>query len=178
LPLRIPTFVEPSPYNPPGNLRSGELPEVAMTLNDESLPVPRLGVDTEGVTWVPAYTDFKVHDITDADDPEPLDMNWGPWSKSFPQGNRRFLTKRLWGFYNEPPYFHHGIYTTARQAVLGHSGEARESRAKFQQCSKYDQDSLIEFLKTLQVLPPGTKDLIVDEHYRKKVWPPRDAVSQ
>jgi hypothetical protein len=24
----------------------------------------------------------------------------------------------------------------------------------------------------LQVLPPGTKDLVVDEHHQPKVWPP------
>ena len=31
---------------------------------------------------------------------------------------------------------------------------------------------MIEFLKTLQVLPPGTKALVVDEHYQPKAWPP------
>ena len=39
---------------------------------------------------------------------------------------------------------------------------------------KYDQDSLIEFLKTLQVLPPGTKDLIVDENFKARPWPPKE----
>ncbi len=163
-------FVEPGPYNAPGSLRSGELRDVKVDLNDPGLPGPRLSADRDGVTWVPAFTDFRVHDITDPDDPEPLDMNWGTWSKGFQQGNRQFLTKRLWGFYNEAPYFHHGLYMTARQAILAHAGEAKESRRKFQDAAKYDQDSLIEFLKTLQVLPPGTKDLIVDEHFRKKNW--------
>jgi len=58
-----------------------------------------------------------------------------------------------------------------RQAVLGHAGEARESRDAFQKLTKYEQDALIEFLKTLQVLPPGIRDLIVDENFRPKVWP-------
>ncbi|MDQ2712265.1 MAG: hypothetical protein M3Y24_08570 [Acidobacteriota bacterium] len=35
--------------------------------------------------------------------------------------------------------------------------------------SGYERDSLIEFLKTLQVLPPGTRNLIVDDKFRKKV---------
>ncbi|MCX6595544.1 MAG: thiol oxidoreductase, partial [Acidobacteria bacterium] len=178
LPLQAKAFTEPSPYNPPGNVRTGEMAEVSMTLNDPRLPGPRLTADAEGITWVPAYTDMKVHDITDATDPEPLDMNWGPWAKSFPQGNRKFLTKRLWGFYNEPPYFHHGLFATARQAILAHGGEAAGTRRKFQNAPKYDQDSLIEFLKTLQVLPPGTKDLIVDEKFQPKIWPPREAASQ
>jgi hypothetical protein len=64
------------------------------------------------------------------------------------------------------------MYTTMRAALLAHSGEALESRRAFQQLSKYEQDSLIEFLKTLQVLPPGTKDLVVDEQFHAKVWPP------
>ena len=58
--------------------------------------------------------------------------------------------------------------TTMRQAVLAHGGEALEQREAFRQLSAPDQDALIEFLKTLQVLPPGTKDLVVDEHYLKK----------
>jgi len=38
----------------------------------------------------------------------------------------------------------------------------------------YERDALIEFLKTLQVLPPGTKDRIVDDRFRAREWPPVD----
>ena len=100
-------------------------------------------------------------------------MNQSPWSKAFKGGNCRFLTKRLWGAANEPPFFHHGLFTTLRQSVLAHAGEALESRKAFQTLTKYEQDSLIEFLKTLQVLPPGVKDLVVDENFKPKAWPPR-----
>jgi hypothetical protein len=34
--------------------------------------------------------------------------------------------------------------------------------------SAYEQDSVIEFLKTLQVLPPGTEHLTVDDRGRAK----------
>jgi hypothetical protein len=54
--------------------------------------------------------------------------------------------------------------------VLAHAGEALDSRQAFEALPDYDKDSLIEFLKSLQVLPPGTKDLVVDENYRPKVW--------
>ena len=57
-------------------------------------------------------------------------MNQTVWSPKFTAGNRRFLTKRLWGAANEPPYFHHGLFTTMRQAVLAHSGEALERDAR------------------------------------------------
>ena len=100
-------------------------------------------------------------------------MNQSQWSKKFKEGNRRFLTKRLWGAANEPPFFHHGLFTTLRQSVLAHSGEALESRRSFQALPAAEQDALIEFLKTLQVLPPGTKDRIVDENYRARTWPPK-----
>jgi len=105
-------------------------------------------------------------------------MNQSTWSPKFKEGNRYFLTKRLWGAANEPPYYHHGLFTTMRRSILAHAGEALESRRTFEACSKYDQDSLIEFLKTLQVLPPGTRDLIVDENFHAKVWPPPVSVSQ
>lgn len=165
-------YTEPNPFNPPTNLRRGEAKDISFDLNDASLPLPRLAPSKDATTLdIPVFTDFKLHDITDPSetaDAEPLDMNQNVWANKFSTGNRRFLTKRLWGCANQPPYFHHGLYTTMRQAVLGHSGEALESRKKFQALSKYDQDALIEFLKSLQVLPPETKDLIVDENFHKK----------
>lgn len=170
-------YSEPNVYNPPTNLRPGTTKTLSVDLNDPSLPQPRLtpGAGTD-VLMVPVFTDFKLHDISDpavAEDAEPLDMNQTVWSAKFYQGNRRFLTKRLWGAANEPPYFHHGLFTTLRQSVLGHAGEALASRRSFQACSEYEQDSLIEFLKSLQVLPPGTKSLIVDEKFQPKQWPPK-----
>jgi cytochrome c peroxidase len=173
-------YTEPNPYNPPMNLRPGDARVLSVDLTDPSLPQPRLvpSADQPDVIHVPAYTDFKLHDITDASNPheaEPLDMNQPVWSPKFHQGNRRFLTKRLWGAANEPPYFRHGLFTTLRQAVLGHAGEALAEKRAFQKLAPREQDALIEFLKTLQVLPPGTRALVVDEYNQPKAWPPADA---
>ncbi|WEF33903.1 di-heme oxidoredictase family protein [Pseudoduganella chitinolytica] len=170
------TFTEPGPFNPAGNLRSGDARTVRVDLNDRALPAPRLAPEhpDDLVMMVPAYTDMKLHDITDPDEPMPLeslDMNWPVWAPKFPAGNRRFLTRRLWGIANSGPYFHHGMYSTMREAVLGHSGEALASRRAFQAASADDQAALIEFLKSLQVLPPGTVNLVVDEHYRPRERP-------
>jgi hypothetical protein len=170
-------YSEPNPYNPPTNLRTGEARSLRVDLNDAALPGPRLAPSaSEGqVVRVPLYSDLKLHDITDPAEPEEaeaLDMNWFVWSPKFSEGNRRFLTKRLWGAANEPPYFHHGLFTTLRQAVLSHNSEALAERRAYQALPAYDQDSLIEFLKTLQVLPPGTKHLIVDEKFQPRAWPP------
>jgi CxxC motif-containing protein (DUF1111 family) len=126
------------------------------------------------VLHVPANTDFQLHDITDPEDDtakEPLDVTEPSRSAPFAAGNRRFLT-RLWGVANQPTHVHHGLFTTMRQAVLAHAGEAVGQRIAFERLAKYEQDALLEFLKSLQVLPPGTKDLIVDEQYRPKIWPP------
>jgi len=168
-------FSEPNPFNPPLNLRVGDAPTLSVDLSSDKLPTPRLK-PSHGVVMVPAYTDLKLHDITNGTgDPniEPLDMNQPAGSPGFFAGNRKFLTRKLWGTANEPPFFHHGQYTTLRQAVLAHAGEAVTSRRAFEGLSEYEQGSIIEFLKTLQVLPPGTKHLIIDEDGEKKQWPPR-----
>jgi hypothetical protein len=166
-------FSEPNPFNPPGNLQPGQVPSLKMNLNDDDLPGPRLR-SSGGVTMVPAYTDLKLHDICgEPDDPniEPLDMQQPPGSPGFLAGNRKFVTRKLWGVANEPPYFHHGKFTTMREAVLAHAGEALESREAFEALSSYDRDSIIEFLKSLQILPPGVKFRVVDENYRPRFWP-------
>lgn len=170
-------YSEPNPYNPPLNLRPGTTKTISMDLNNKALPSPRLGPHPARpeIVWVPAYTDLKLHDISDpSESGEALDQNQTPWTPKFRNGNRRFLTKRLWGVANEPPFFHHGLFTTLRQSVLAHCGEAIESRKRFQDSAEYDQDSLIEFLKSLQILPPGTADLVVDENFKPRKWPPSD----
>ena len=163
-------FTEPNPFNPSGNRRVKDGPVFRVDLTSASLPLPRLQPEN-GVVWVPAFTDLKLHDITDGpDDPnrEPVDMNQPAGSALFFQGNSRFLTKKLWGAANEPPYFHHGLYTTLREAVMAHGGEAATSRAAFKALSQSDRDAVIEFLKSLQVLPPGTAALVVDENGRPR----------
>ena len=50
-----------------------------------------------------------------------------------------------------------------REAVLAHHGEAEGSGNGFRRLPKYDQDSIIEFLKSLQILPPGAKSFCVNQ---------------
>ena len=157
-------YTEPNPYNPTGNLTPGQASSLSVDLTSDELPRPRLKPDKDGIVWVPAYTDLKLHDICDGpNDPngEPLDMQAKPGSEAFFAGNRKFLTRKLWGTANEPPFFHHGQFTTMREAVLAHAGEALKSRQAFEAASGYEQDSIIEFLKTLEVVPPDTHELVV-----------------
>jgi hypothetical protein len=173
-------YSEPNPFNPAKppqgpNLLVGQAPTLTVDLSSDELPSPRLK-PSHGVTLVPAYTDLKLHDITTGvpGDPniEALDMNQPLGSPAFFAGNAKFLTRKLWGTANEPPFFHHGMFTTLRQAVKAHDGEAKSARIAFDALSQYEQDSVIEFLKTLQVLPPGTRALVIDEFGRRKHWPP------
>ena len=170
-------FTEPGPFNSSVRGTRESKGALKVDLTDDSLPAPRLlatAARPDSIA-VPAYTDLKLHDITDPADrdaAEPLDINQPRGSKLYRQGNRKFLTRRLWGAANEPPYFHHGLFTTLREAVVAHSGEATEERRAFAALTVTNQDAILTFLGTLQVLPPGTRSLIVDEHYRPKTWPP------
>jgi Di-haem oxidoreductase, putative peroxidase len=187
-------YFEPNPYNPSAgpntpNLQLGQTnypvsaPALTVDLTSDTLPAPRLRAD-RGLIMVPAYTDLKLHDISATSNPatdpecEPLDQNQPAGSPEFFAGNCKFITRKLWGFYNQGGAFmHHGKFTTAREAVEAHSGEALSSRQAFDALSKDQQNDIIEFLKSLQVLPPGTKSLTVDERGQPKAWPPTTATS-
>lgn len=147
-------FTEPNSYNPTDQIRRGEMPEVRADLSDPSLPGPRL-TPVNGVVVVPAYTDFKLHNISD-----------------MPGAGQKILTRRLWGVANEPPYFHDGRFDTLRAATLAHAGEAAAARAAFVALPLAEQDAVIEFLKSLQVLPPGARALVIDESGNPQAWPP------
>ena len=182
-------YFEPNPYNPATGPNSPNLllgatnypvsaPALTVDLTSNMLPLPRLRA-RDGVVLVPAYTDLKLHDISATSNPatdpecEPLDQNQPAGSAAFFGGNCKFITRKLWGFYNQGGAFmHHGKFTTAREAVEAHNGEALSQRLAFDALSPDLQNDVIEFLKSLQVLPPGAKTLLVDEHGNPKRWPP------
>ena len=153
-------FTEPNPYNPPGNLQTGEAATLTVDLSHSALPGKR-PKPHKGVLWVQAFTDLKLHDITSGSgDPnaEAININHPAGSAEFLGGNSQFLTKKLWGAANERPYFHHGKFTTLRDATLAHDGEAVDSRVAFETLDESDQARIIEFLKSLQVVGPRGHD--------------------
>ena len=182
-------YFEPSPYNPATgsnapNLRLGPVnypataPALAVDLTSEALPLPRLRPH-HGEVMVELYSDLKLHDISATSKPqtdpecEPLDQNQPAGSPGFFAGNCKFITRKLWGFYNQGGAFmHHGKFTTAREAVEAHSGEALSQRRAFDALPRDLQNAVIEFLKSLQVLPSGAESLVVDERGKSKRWPP------
>jgi hypothetical protein len=67
---------------------------------------------------------------------------------------------------------HDGLFTTIREAVLAHSGEALSERRAFELLSNSGQKAVLDFLGSLQVLPAGTRSTIVDEHFAPRSWAP------
>jgi CxxC motif-containing protein (DUF1111 family) len=170
-------YSEPNPFNPTSgpntpNLTPGPsnypvtAPPLLVDLTSDDLPQPRLKPNG-GVLMVPAYTDLKLHVMANGPtDPiaEPLDQNQPAGSPEFFAGNEKFITRKLWGLANAGPFGHAGKFTTMRDEInFGHNGEATSSRQAFQALTPSQQDDVIEFLKSLQVLPPGTRCLVVDE---------------
>ena len=151
-----------------------------MDLTSEELPGYRVE-PIDGTVWVPAFTDLKLHDITrGSGDPgrEALNINHPGGTLAFLRGNSHFLTKKLWGAANERPYMHHGKVNTLREATLAHFGEAEWTRDNFLALESYRQDQVIEFLKSLQVLPDGVRVGACDEAGEPKLgWPPRSFFS-
>ena len=140
-------YTEPGPYNPAGNLQSGQVAPLSIDLTSDELPQPRLRA-VHGVVMVPLYTDFKLHDICRGpEDPnrEPLNANAPAGSSEFFAGNAKFLTRRLWAIGSKPNYFHHGQFTTIREAILNHFGEALSTQQAFSALGTYQQGAVIEF---------------------------------
>jgi CxxC motif-containing protein (DUF1111 family) len=146
-------FTEPNPFNPPGNLQADDAQAVRIDLTDPRLPGKR-PKPRKGVVWVSAFTDLKLHDISDPLDEgaaESININHPPGSEGFLAGNRRFLTKKLWGSANESPYFHHGRFTTLREATRAHAGEAEDARAAFDALLPEEQAYVIAFIQSLRI---------------------------
>jgi len=94
---------------------------------------------------VPAFTDLKRHDMGPALDTEKLVQAGVPTSE--------WITRKLWGFASEPHFLHHGRATLISEAILAHGGEGQAARDAFAALPEKAQDEIVEFLKTLQVLP-------------------------
>ena len=153
LPLFDPVFTEPNPFNPDGNLRPKDVGKLFTVDLTKEGPGPHLKRGVEGIVMVPAFTDLKRHKMGDALNNEQIVQDGVPTDE--------WLTRKLWGMSSEPPFLHHGRATLISEAILAHGGEAEESRKVFAVLPPEDQDAIVEFLKSLQVLPEGTDDLVI-----------------
>ncbi len=163
-------FTEPNPYNPPGNLHPDETEELFSFDMTTEGPAPRLRRTRTGGAFVAAFTDLKRHDLND-EDYDHFDNELLPQGKlngfapaddftipAPPRPTGEFLTRKLWDVANSDPYGHRGDLTIMTEAIHFHGGDARESRDAFFALSHGYQGDIIEFLKTLQVVPPQPDD--------------------
>jgi mono/diheme cytochrome c family protein len=154
--LNDPVFSEPGPYNDEGTMRAQETTHFVRFDLTRDTPSPRLERLSDGRAVVRAYTDLKRHRICDREKPHFCNEHL---VRDAPPPDQ-FITKRLWGVGNTMPYGHRGDLTTLREAILNHGGDARESRIAFEHLAAADQDAVIVFLETLQVLPEGSPSVI------------------
>lgn len=66
---------------------------------------------------------------------------------------RAYLTPRLWGVADSPPYLHDGRAPNFDYAVAGHGGEGAEARTAFTALSPHDKGGLRVYLMSLRRLP-------------------------
>jgi hypothetical protein len=157
------SFSEPNPFNPAGNLGPQDVGQFVTFDLTRDIPQPRLERSSGGGAIVRAYTDLKRHII--CDDQDPFFRNERVTQNSVPVG--QFITRKLWDVGNTAPYGHRGDLTTITEAILHHAGAARPHRERFAALSSEQQDEIIEFLKQLQVLPPGSPREITEDELRR-----------
>lgn len=165
-------FTEPNPYNPAGNLRPSDVPaafQFDMTAEGES---PRLQRAPGGRAIIRPFTDLKRHNLNDAElthfanerVPQGNLAGFAPASSftlaPLPRPTREFLTRKLWDAGNSGPYGHRGDLSTITEAISYHGGEARAVRDAYFALAADDRAAVVEFLKSLQVVPPDR-----DEHH-------------
>ncbi len=151
-------FEEPNPYNPPGNLRPADVRHLVSFDMTRQGQRPLLEADADGGAEVRAYTDLKRHDLCD----DEIRHFCNERVVQAGVGTEWFLTRKLWDVGNSAPYGHRGDLTTITEAIDAHGGEARASRDAFFALLRNERDEVVEFLKSLRVLPPGTRSLRVD----------------
>jgi hypothetical protein len=158
LPLDGSVLTEPGPFNLEGTLRAHEVQRPFQLDLTRDTEAPRLERDSSGRLWVRAFTDLKRHRISDAETPhfgnETLVEGLAPTDE--------FITRRLWAAGNTAPYGHRGDLLTLREAILAHGGEARAARKEFEALPPDDQGAIIVFLRTLQILPAGSPNVVME----------------
>lgn len=164
LPLNSTIFSEPNPYNPDGNLQVEDVAAPYVWDMSENGDMPRIRKRHDGTAMVRAFTDLKRYNLCD----EEL---YHFCNEQVVQGGidtNEFLTRKLWDVGNTAPFGHKGDLTTLTEAIYYHGGDARASRDAFMAMSAQEQAEVVEFLKSLQILPEGTESLVVDENFAPK----------
>jgi CxxC motif-containing protein (DUF1111 family) len=111
------------------------------------------------VTFYP-YGDFLMHDIGTGDGIlQAIPEHYGKKvfqmmsdylaKQDFESSRNKIRTAPLWGVRLRPRLMHDGASLTFRDAILRHRGEATQVTAQFRELKAEDQESIIDFLKSL-----------------------------
>ncbi len=146
--LKSRMFTEANPFNPEWKLLTTVSKPVGFDMTTQGQP-PRLEPTPDGGAIVRAYTDLKRHNL--CDDADGFFCNDKVAEPGIPAGT--FLTRKLWDIGSSAAFGHRGDLSTITEAIEHHAGEARTSRDNFSELSGYERAAVVEFLKTLQILP-------------------------
>ncbi|HEY0802713.1 MAG TPA: di-heme oxidoredictase family protein [Steroidobacteraceae bacterium] len=106
------------------------------------------------------YGDFLLHDIGTGDGiVVAMDEHYGKrmyqtqWKNLSLEAHRscanKMRTAPLWGVRLQPMLMHDGASLTFRDAIVRHRGEASHVTERFEKLSQTDQETIVEFLKSL-----------------------------
>ena len=147
LPLESLKFQDPGPYEGAGTLRQDET-DVSIVLDLETLEwADSLPRDAQGRVLVPLFGDLKRHRIADA----ARDTLGNELLSQRFVARDEFLTAELWGIGSTAPYGHRGDLTTLHEVIDAHGGAATEARKAYTALSEKDRQSVIAFLRSLEI---------------------------
>jgi cytochrome c peroxidase len=147
--LKSRMFTEANPFNPEWKLLTTVAKPVGFDMTAQGQP-PRLEPAPDGGAVVRAYTDLKRHNL--CDDSDRFFCNERIPEAGIPLGE--FVTRKLWDIGSSAAFGHRGDISTITEAIEHHAGEARAARDNYSSLSPYAKAAIVEFLKTLQILPP------------------------
>jgi hypothetical protein len=157
LQLNNPIFKEANPFNPEWKIPFAVAKPITFDLTKDG-ELPRLEPTADGGAIVRAYTDLKRHSLCDEFDQ--FFCNETMTETGIPPST--FLTRKLWDIGSSAAFGHRGDLSTITEAIDHHAGEARPARTNYFQLTGYERAAVVEFLKTLQILPPSSP-LVVDQ---------------
>lgn len=148
LPLESLIFQDPNPFETAGTLRPSDV-NTALKINLGELDwVKALPKDEKGRTLVPLFGDLKRHRIADA----ARDTLGNELLSQRFVARDVFLTAELWGVGNTAPYGHRGDLTTLHEVIDAHGGDATSSRKVYSALPEDDRQSILAFLKSLEIV--------------------------